>query len=166
MPRFTVPTTILASIEVHAPDAVAAMFEARRFAESLGDDTGGFRDGWNDVQRRNSAPIITDISGFDVEGIDADAVEQMPARWVVQPQRDWHADDADAIGTRIEPCGEDEATSWGVFEVFYDEMHPLVFERTESDLVEDYPTRDAAEAAVTALEAGNPLPTPEWPEVQ
>ena len=153
MPRFSVPTTIIATIIVDAPDAVAAMFEARRFAESLGDDTGGFRDGWNDVQRQNGAPIIADVSGFDVEGIDVADIEAMPAVWVIEPQRDQLAGEP-GTETHFISCDDAQAEHWAVIERDGD----------LTDLVEDYPTRAAAEAAIAALEAGRPLPTPEWPE--
>ncbi len=76
MPRYIVPMTILASVTVDAPTKADAIAEARRYIEEQA-DSGGFMDGWNDVQRQNGAPIIHDCSGFDVERIELSEVEEI-----------------------------------------------------------------------------------------
>lgn len=156
MHLFSVPVTIRASITVAAHDINEAMSEARRFAEGAGEGAGdAFRDGWNDEQAKSGGAIIKAASSFDTEAVEAAEVDYCGTRWAVQPQRDWHADMPDADGTRIEPCDEAAATSWGLFERQ---------DADTSELVEDYPTREQAEAARAALEAGQPLPDPIWPE--
>jgi hypothetical protein len=61
----------------------------------------------------------------------------------------------DYPGTNFSQCEESEATQWAVFE-----FEPTY--STATDLVEDYPTRAAAEACVAALEAGLEVPNPDW----
>lgn len=157
MPFYSVPMTVLATVNVFAESPVLARMEARRYVEGL--KTGDFyKDGWNDIQRQNGAAIIDQVDGWAVENIELAEIEELPARWTVVPQRDWHADATTAtgepLGTRFEACEDASATAWAVFETRDD----------ASELVEDYPTREQAEAAVKALEGNHPLPDPIWPE--
>lgn len=93
-------------------------------------------------------------------GCTVDGGQLRPRTWAIVPQRDWLKDAPIVAGapmdeTRFEECEEERAEQWAVFDTSPGLPGP--------DLVEDYPTRAAAEKAVAALIAGLPLPTPEWP---
>jgi hypothetical protein len=153
MPFYSVPMTILSTVNIFAATPALARSEARRYVEGL--ETGEhFKDGWNSIQAANNLPIIDAVDGWAVENIELDEVEALEARWVVVPQCDLNADLApESEGTRFEACEEASATAWAVFET----------RDGESDLVEDYPSREQADAAVSALEGGHSLPDPVWP---
>lgn len=151
---FTVSLTVLSSVTVAAPDTETAITEARRFAEASQPE-GHFVDGWNDIQRENGAPLILDASSVDIEGVEPEDVADMGARWEIAPQFDLHAGtELQSEGTRFEDCPEEIATQWTLFQREAD---------GDTALVEDYPTRQQAEAARDALASGGELPAPVWP---
>jgi len=150
MPFYRVPMTMTADVDVFAPNASTARREALRLMEEA-TPSDGFLDGWNSVQAERGEPIIDRVSGFGFETIDLDEVETLPQRWRVEPQRDARDSNPVAV-SHIYPVDDEHATAWAVIEHRDD----------TTDMVETYPTRAAAEAAVRALEAGQPLPDPEW----
>ncbi len=155
MQRYTVPMTILSTVILIACDKPTAIREARRFADGT-HPQGGFIDGWNDTQRLNDDQTrIIDMCGFDIEDIQLDELEGTPAH-AIEPQCDLNAGEMNGSGTHFAKCTEGNATQWAVFGY-------LPFGGDDMELLEDYPSRAAAEAAVAALEAGQPLPDPVWP---
>jgi len=156
MKRYTVPMTILSTVTVNAPHRHAAIIAAKGFIENALPEQHYISGYNNSATLSGDNALIMDISGYDVESINGDEVETNPA-FIVVPQCDLNADLApESDGTRFEACEEGEATCWAVFQ--YSPGGDMA-----DDLVEDYPTRAAAEACVSALEAGQPIPTPEWP---
>lgn len=92
----------------------------------------------------------------------APAADAWPSCYVVQPVRDWNRDDdlADDAGTDFRPCEEDRAEQWALMRLDVDgEGVPVT---GTADLVDDYPTREAAEAAAAALDHGEARPLPAW----
>lgn len=157
MAFYEIPLTILATIKVRARDRFTAAGLAVRYVDgALESLPGGFLDGWNDARQPGDG-YVDDFTGGDIEGMHRladEAIEIEGPTWAVEPQRDLNAGVAGADGTRFEACEESEATQFALFET----------NDGESTLVEDYPTREAAEAAAEALRNGDPLPTPIWPE--
>ena len=157
MKRYTVPMTILSTVTVNAPHRHAAIVAAKGFIENALPEQH-YIAGYNEsAQLSGDNCLIMDISGYDVETINGDEVETNPA-FIVVAQRDLH-DGTDFPGTNFSQVPEHEATQWAVYQ-----YTPGSGDGAD-DLVEDYPTREAAEACVRALEYGEPIPTPDWPTV-
>lgn len=90
-------------------------------------------------------------------GCECDSQLDQPRRYAIEAQRDMFKGKPEGAdgSTYFEHCDEGEATQWAVFDITPGLPGP--------DLVEDYPSRAAAEQAVSAMEQGGPTPKPVWP---
>lgn len=78
MPRFSVPMTILATVEIDAPDQQTAIEEASRFIEALTPERP-FLHGWNEVTAGHpvTPTSIHRVSEFALEEVGSEAVEEV-----------------------------------------------------------------------------------------
>ncbi|MBF7012554.1 hypothetical protein QUC32_23175 [Novosphingobium resinovorum] len=78
MPRFSVPMTILVTLEIDAPDQRSAIEEAIRFKEAV-EPSQELLDGWSSVSA--SHPVwptaIHRVAEFSLEDVGSEAVQEI-----------------------------------------------------------------------------------------